>query len=323
MKTAYAAIVCLAILPIANALGNDDDKESLVVDTARIKEEGLVAVAQRAADFKGSIALSTATQPTSAAATGPNAGAVLDEVSKHIGSEISQLGHKCAPMPEPQFRKTLTGLIRIINSLEAHDQWRSTLCGVELRSKCLAIIAARCAGLGEEMPEGAACLLKSRFDAASSKKYQALLASTFPAWKQEVQSLAVPFASRDWYALYNLARTGDKKAWPDRNPIVAAIFSSYEDQSFRSNAPNMQDLAFAVLINEFERLRVTWLLRMKRDMGVFPRGRDEYLASAKHMKLTKEDVLPISDEPIEAITLWKFYRIPLDRYEEWTKEKKP
>lgn len=323
MKLIYLTLACCAILPFANASADEGDKEVFVVSAAGIKKDGLVGVAQQVAEFRGSVALSSATQPASAEGTGPNADAVLDEVSKYIGAEISQLGHKCAPMPEQQFKKTLEGVIRIIGLLEEHDQWRSTLCAVELRSKCLFIIAARCAGLGEEMPTNATCLLESQLGAVSSRKYQALLALTFPAWKQEVQSLAIPFAARDWYALYNLARTKDAKAWPDQSPIVAAIFGSFEDQSFRSKEPDLRDLAFAILINEFERLRVTWLFRMKRDMGVFSKERDEYLAAAKDVKLTTEDVIPISDERIEAITLWKFYRIPLDRYEEWTKEKKP
>lgn len=318
MGSKHKWIVSLCFIVSAATAATEDELNTLEIDAHMVQAEGLVSVAERAAGFAG-VAVGPQNQPGSVAGINVDEKAA-DSLSKAIGAEMKRLATRCALMPPEEFSRTLNGLLKIITLLESQRQWRAALCACELRSACLKVTSARLVGLDEEPAERQ--LLQSQMSVEFSQMYQDLLSVTFPDYKQQVQSLKVPFSDRDWYAIFHLGRTGDKDAWPEHAPIAGWIFSHWRPQMCHtSNAPSMQELAFAVQFNEMERLIVTWLVRIRKDMPQLPDERNAFIAIAqKHVEFAADDVLPVSNAPIDAATLWKFYRGAKNNYEGWTEE---
>ena len=304
---------------VGMAGANASPKETVIVDVASLKQKGVLKFAQELADSPVEITFAAVNESTSRPAISENAEECVrilgDSIYKEVGSR------QCDRLERTEWEKTLAGVLKLVRALEAYGSFRAQLCAADLRIVCLKVLSDRLVGNGESVPAAGAILRQSLCGKECSQRYLALLKAEFPQWAQEFESLTLPLAYRDWYAIYRLGMTSDKQPWPDHRPIFLAAFGYDDRRSVTMTKPDVRFLVTSVLTNEDYRLQLVWLERVKDKMGAFPEGREEFIqAASTALEFHKEDIIPFFDKEMDVVMVWKSSRQARNRYRDRTQE---
>lgn len=213
-----------------------------------------------------------------------------------------------ASLDYERYKQALSGLSKIIQALDATEDYDAVVLAMALRKEISFVSSVRMLVLGEDLPTEGKFLLADPLAKESGTKFIRALLGEFPKYKRYLQEMHAPLTYKQLYALYRLTKS--EATWPDSTPIKGAFFYLDTNEGIRNGNLGLDGVVVLLLEYEIKRLSLSSIVELKSALGTIPAEKDAVIAAAtKHVKaVVDKSEFPFTGKPTKATQIWKMCR---------------